>query len=491
MGMSLSTGKKPLPRVAAAAAEQPPKRSEQPPRPGSILGKEYKDVKNEYKIGKQIGSGTFGVIYICKEKSSGKKYACKQIAKRKLVTKSQKDDLKREVKIMETLKERQENWVQLKDTYEDDRYVHLVMEYCEGGELFSKMKSKGRYSEKVAAQILCSIMKVVYCLHYMGIMHRDLKPENFLLAKKAACPCLVDYTMLKAIDFGLSAYIDEENPNQEKVGTAFYVAPEILMRQPYGKEVDIWSAGVILYMLLTGVPPFDGANDKEIFDAILKGDPDMESLPWPNIHENAQQLVKDMLSFDPKKRPSAAEVLDHQWLKDNGVVHPLDKLIFKKIKQFRAMNKFKKVALKILMGMTSEEEIEELRKMFKSLDTKDEKVIPREKLEKSLARSGSSLDEESAKVIVETADTDGDGFIDCNEFITAMKSFSQHKDEHLKKAFKHFDKDSDDSISREELGSALKENGIDVDEIEEIISEIDTDADGKISYEEFCAMIRS
>lgn len=106
----------------------------------------------------------------------------------------------------------QKNVVELKEVYEDSRFVHLIMEYCEGGELYDKMKSKGNYSEKIAAQIISSIMKVVYSLHFMGVMHRDLKPENFLLSKRGVfgfLPCYADYTKLKAIDFGLSAYIVE------------------------------------------------------------------------------------------------------------------------------------------------------------------------------------------------------------------------------------------------------------------------------------------
>lgn len=179
----------------------------------SILGEPIKDVRDHFTLSsKQLGSGKSAVIYICKEKLTGKKYACKQITKKRLVTEGQKEDLKREVRIMEHLKG-QDNVVELKGTYEDNTYVHLVMEYCEGGELYKKIESKGRcgrFSEKVAAQILSSIMKVVYSLHFMGVMHRDLKPENFVLPKKGVLgflPCLVDYTKLKAIDFGLSAYI--------------------------------------------------------------------------------------------------------------------------------------------------------------------------------------------------------------------------------------------------------------------------------------------
>ncbi|XP_076926731.1 calcium-dependent protein kinase 19-like [Bidens hawaiensis] len=445
MGTTLSTGKKhPTQAAEPAPPEHPLDNLFLIPPAGSVLGQRYKDVTDDFTLGKAIGSGKFAAIYICKEKSTGKKYACKQIHKRILVTDSQKEDLKREVRIMEHLKD-QENCVQLKGAYEDRKCVHLVMEHCEGGgELYDKMKSKGRYSEKVAAQILCSIMKVVNCLHFMGVMHRDLKPENFLLAKKAVCPCLVDYTMLKAIDFGLSAYIDEANPSQEKVGTAFYVAPEVLLHKPYGKEVDIWSAGVILYMLLTGAPPFYGETEKAIFEAVEKAEPDMESYPWPRITESARSLVKAMLSVEPKDRPTAATVLNHQWLKDNGITteNEIDNMNLKKKKYFRAMNIFKKVALKILANMTPEDEIEGLRTMFRNFDTNEEQVISRERLEESLVRVGSNLGPEDAKLIVEAADTDGNGYIDYNEFVTAMRNFNQYKDEHLYRAYLHFDKDS-------------------------------------------------
>ncbi|KAI3703832.1 hypothetical protein L1987_74027 [Smallanthus sonchifolius] len=493
MGLSLSKGKT-SPSPAAAAAAEHDQQKPQLPRVASILGEPHLDVNRDFKISKKkAGEGKFAVTYICREKSTGKKYACKMIPKKKLVTDNQKEDLKREVRIMEHLRG-QRNVVELKGTYEDNKNVHLVMEYCEGGELYAKMKSNGRYSEKVAAQILSSIMKLVYSLHFMGVMHRDLKPENFLLAKKSVLPCFVDYSMLKAIDFGLSAYIDEEKPNQEKVGTAFYVAPEVLRRQPYGKEIDIWSAGVILYMLLTGTPPFDGENEDRIFEAVLKAKPDMENHPWPSISENAKKLVNAMLSVDPTKRPTAAVVLNDPWLDKNGVAtkDPIDDMFVEKMKHFRAMNKFKKLALKILTEMVPEKELEGLQAMFRTLASKEQKVS-REELEKSLVRMGSNLGPDDAKVIVEAADTDGDGYIDYDEFKTAMMNFrKQHKEDHLRKTFQHFDKDLNGFISKEELKSALEgyEMG-DEATIEEIISEIDKNDDGQINYEEFCAMMRS
>ncbi|KAL8239215.1 hypothetical protein R6Q59_015782 [Mikania micrantha] len=217
MGMSLSKGKQQPP---LQPPQEHPKQKQPLIRVDSILEEPIKDITDEFKVGNQIGTGQFAVTYICKEKSTGKKYACKKISKNRLVTANQKEALKREVKFMKLLSG-EELFVELKCVYEDNKYVYIVMEHCEGGELYQKIKSKGRYSEKVAAQILSSIMKVVYCLHFMGIMHRDLKPENFVLAKKGVSPCSVDYTTLKAIDFGLSEYINEEYINEGSIYSLF------------------------------------------------------------------------------------------------------------------------------------------------------------------------------------------------------------------------------------------------------------------------------
>ncbi|KAI3702984.1 hypothetical protein L6452_28738 [Arctium lappa] len=467
-------------------------------RVDSILGIPQKDIKKTYKMGRELGRGKFAVTSLCIEKSTGKKYACKSIQKVRLVTEGEKQDVKREVKIMKLLRG-QRNVVELKEEIEDSRCVHLVMEYCEGGELFEKMKSKGRFCEKIAARILSSIMKVVYSLHYMGVMHRDLKPENFLLAKRRILgfiPCFADYTLLKAIDFGLSTFIDEGKPNQEKVGTAFYVAPEVLRRQGYGKQVDIWSAGVILYMLLTGVPPFYGEKEREIFDAILNADLDMENRPWPSISKNAKELVKKMLSVDPMNRPSAADVLKHEWLEENGVAvyNPRESVLLTQMKCFRGMNKFKKLAREVIADIVPPEELEELRAMFWN-DGDENKVISREELATSLGMHGSNLRPDEVEQIVEAADFNGDGFINYKEFITVMMNYETlHKEEHLIKAFKHFDKDESGFISKEELRLALEKHmtGDELTQtIEDIFSEVDKNGDGKISQKEFYEMIRS
>ena len=168
----------------------------------TILGKPFDDIKQYYTLSKELGRGQFGVTYFCTENSSGNTYACKSILKRKLVTKNDKEDIKREIQIMQHLTG-QPNIVEFKGAYEDRQSVHLVMELCAGGELFDRIIAQGHYSERAAAAICRAIVNVVHICHFMGVMHRDLKPENFLLSSKD------DTSMLKATDFGLSVFIEE------------------------------------------------------------------------------------------------------------------------------------------------------------------------------------------------------------------------------------------------------------------------------------------
>ncbi|KAK4421334.1 Calcium-dependent protein kinase [Sesamum alatum] len=451
----------------------------------NILGKPFEDVKSNYTIGKELGRGQFGVTYLCTEIATGNQYACKSILKRKLVSKNDKEDMKREVHIMQHLSG-QPNIVEFKGTYEDRQSVHLIMELCRGGELFDSIIAQGQYSERAAADLCRQIVNVVHHCHFMGVMHRDLKPENFLLSSKD------DKAMLKATDFGLSVFIEEGKVYRDIVGSAYYVAPEVLQRN-YGKEIDVWSAGVILYILLSGVPPFWAETEKGIFDAILKEEVDFDSQPWPSISHSAKDLVQKMLTKDPKKRITSTQVLEHPWIKGQASDKPIDSAVLSRMKQFRAMNKLKKLALKVIAQSLSEEEIKGLKAMFANMDTDKSGTITYEELKSGLARLGSKLSEAEVKQLMEAADVDGNGTIDYIEFITAtMHRHKLERDEHLYSAFQYFDKDSSGYITRDELETAMKEYGMgDEATIKEIISEVDTDNDGRINYDEFCAMMRS
>ncbi|KAG2680999.1 hypothetical protein I3760_11G124400 [Carya illinoinensis] len=453
---------------------------------GRVLGRPIEDVRSTYTFGRELGQGQFGVTYLATHKRTGEKLACKSIATRKLVNRDDIEDVRREVQIMHHLTGHR-NIVELRGAYEDRHSVNLVMELCAGGELFDRIIAKGHYSERAAAVLCRQIMTVLHNCHSMGVMHRDLKPENFLFLNKD------EDSPLKAIDFGLSVFFKPGDVFRDFVGSAYYVAPEVL-RRTYGAEADIWSAGVILYILLSGVPPFWGENEQAIFDAVLRGHIDFSSDPWPSISSSAKDLVKKMLREDPKERLSAVEVLYHPWMREDGDASdkPLDIAVLSRMKQFRAMNKLKKVALKVIAENLSEEEIIGLKEMFKSMDTDSSGTITFEELKAGLPKLGTKLSDSEVKQLMEAADVDGNGTIDYIEFITATMHMNRmEREDHLYKAFEYFDKDKSGYITMEELEHALKKYNMgDGKTIKEIIAEVDTDNDGRINYDEFVTMMR-
>ncbi|CAN1226845.1 Calcium-dependent protein kinase 17 [Linum grandiflorum] len=458
---------------------------------GPVLGRPMEDVKSIYSIGKELGRGQFGVTHLCTQKANGQQYACKTIAKRKLVNKEDLEDVRREVQIMHHLTG-QPNIVELKGAYEDKHSVHLVMELCAGGELFDRIIAKGHYTERAAASLLRTIVEIVHTCHSMGVIHRDLKPENFLLLNKD------ESSPLKATDFGLSVFYKpgfgkSGEVFKDIVGSAYYIAPEVLKRK-YGPEADIWSIGVMLYILLSGVPPFWAESEHGIFNAILRGQVDFQTDPWPAISPQAKDLVRKMLNSDPKQRVSASQVLNHPWIKEDGEAPdiPLDNAVLGRLKQFKAMNMFKKVALRVIAGCLSEEEIRGLKEMFKGMDTDNSGTITLEELKQGLAKQGTKLSEAEVKQLMEAADADGNGTIDYDEFITATMHLNRmDREEHLYTAFQHFDKDNSGFITTEELQQALRDFGInDENELKDILAEVDSDNDGRINYDEFVAMMR-
>ncbi|CAD6268826.1 unnamed protein product [Miscanthus lutarioriparius] len=416
------------------------------------------DMRATYSMGKELGRGQFGVTHLCTHRSTGEKLACKTITKRKL---ARKEDVRREVQIMHHLSG-QRNVVFLRGAYEDKHNVHLVMELCAGGELFNRIIAKGQYTERGAASLLRTIVQIVHTCHAMGVMYRDIKPENFLLLSKA------EDAPLKANDFGLSVFFKEGEVLRDIAGSAYYIAPEVLKRR-YCPEADIWSVGVMLYIFLAGVPPFWAENENGIFTAILRGQLDLSSEPWPHISPGEKDLVRKILHINPKERLTAFQVLNHPWIKEDGEAPdtPLDNVVLNRLKQFRAMNqrspgsrRCSRTSTKITAG--------------------------------PLRLKSSKTGWQSMEPSYQTADADGNGLIDYDEFVTATVHMNKlDREEHLYTAFQYFDKDNSGYITREELEQALKEQGLyDAEKIKEVISDADSDNDGRIDYSEFAAMMR-
>ncbi|CAK9165090.1 unnamed protein product [Ilex paraguariensis] len=447
-----------------------------------------REIEQRYELGRELGRGEFGVTYLCTDKSSGEVFACKSISKKKLRTRVDIEDVRREVEIMKHLP-KHPNIVSLTDTYEDDNGVHLVMELCEGGELFDRIIARGHYTERAAAFVTRTIVEVIQICHNHGVMHRDLKPENFLFEnKKETAP-------LKAIDFGLSVFFKPGERFNEIVGSPYYMAPEVLKRN-YGPEVDVWSAGVILYILLCGVPPFWAETEQGVAQAIIRSVVDLKRDPWPMVSDNAKDLVRKMLNPDPKQRLTAQEVLDHPWLQNANKAPnvSLGETVRARLKQFSVMNKLKKRALQIVAEHLSVEEVAGIKEGFRVMDINNKGKINIDEMRAGLQKLGQQIPDSDLQMLMDAGDVDKDGHLDYGEFVAiSVHLRKMGNDDHLHKAFEFFDRNQSGYIEIEELSDAL------ADEVETnneavtnaIMQDVDTDKDGRISYEEFAAMMKA
>ncbi|GAB2221130.1 hypothetical protein Droror1_Dr00012299 [Drosera rotundifolia] len=445
-------------------------------------------ITDTYILGRELGRGEFGITYLCTHRITRLRLACKSISKRKLKTTVDVDDVRREVAIMSTLPDHQ-NIVKLRETFEDDEKVYIVMELCEGGELFERIVKKGCYGEREAKEVARTVAEVVKVCHENGVVHRDLKPENFLFKDNNESSALV------AIDFGLSVFFRPGERFREIVGSPYYMAPEVLKRN-YGPEVDIWSAGVILYILLCGVPPFWAETEQGVALAILRGVIDFKKEPWPRVSDSAKDLVKKMLNPEPQKRLTAQQVLEHPWIQNRKKTSnvPLGDIVRTRLKQFATMNKFKKKAMRVIAEHLSVEEIEIIKDMFALMDTDRDGRVTYQELLAGLRKVGSQLGEPEIKLLMEVADVDGNGYLDYGEFVAVTIHLQKmENDAHFHKAFVYFDKDRSGFIELDELSEALTDESGETDSavLNDIMREVDTDKDGQISYEEFVAMMKT
>ncbi|KAF8104242.1 hypothetical protein N665_0176s0052 [Sinapis alba] len=445
-------------------------------------------ISDKYILGRELGRGEFGITYLCTDRDTREALACKSISKRKLRTAVDVEDVRREVAIMSTLPEHP-NVVKLKATYEDGENVHLVMELCEGGELFDRIVARGHYTERAAAAVARTVAEVVMMCHSNGVVHRDLKPENFLFANKK------ENSALKAIDFGLSVFFKPGDKFKEIVGSPYYMAPEVLKRD-YGPEVDVWSAGVIIYILLCGVPPFWAETEQGVALSILRGVIDFKRDPWPQISESAKSLVRQMLDPDPSKRLTAQQVLAHPWIQNAKKAPnvPLGDIVRSRLKQFSMMNRFKKKVLRVIAEHLSVQEVEVIKDMFSLMDEDNDGRITYPELKAGLQKVGSQLGEPEIKMLMEVADVDGNGILDYGEFVAVIIHLQKiENDELFKLAFMFFDKDGSTYIELDELREALTDElgEPDVSVLNDIMREVDADKDGRINYDEFVTMMKA
>jgi len=261
-------------------------------------------ITDKYDIREELGRGAFSIVKLAVEKSTGTRYAVKMINKTNVG-----QDMIRLTTEMEILKNvNHPNIICLKEIIDTKNCLFIITELVTGGELFDKIVELGSYSEKDSAVLVTKMVSAIDYLHSMGIVHRDLKPENLLLRDDD------DISEVKLADFGLSKIMSQKVMMQTACGTPGYVAPEVLQAKGYDKEVDLWSIGVITYILLCGFPPFYNEKLQELFEQIIRADFDFPEDYWSDISENAKDFISKLLVVDPKKRMTAKEALEHPWL---------------------------------------------------------------------------------------------------------------------------------------------------------------------------------
>ncbi|CAH0562396.1 unnamed protein product [Brassicogethes aeneus] len=265
-------------------------------------------LEDKYYLKELLGTGAFSVVRLAESKDRpGLMHAVKIIDKKAL--KGKEDSLENEIKVLRRLKH--PNIVQLLETFEDKSKVYLIMELVTGGELFDRIVEKGSYTEKDAADLIRQVLEAVDYMHVQGVVHRDLKPENLLYYNPD------EDSKIMISDFGLSK-MEDSGIMATACGTPGYVAPEVLAQKPYGKAVDVWSIGVISYILLCGYPPFYDESDANLFAQILKGEFEFDSPYWDEISDSAKDFIRNLMCVNVDKRFTCRQALGHPWISGNA-----------------------------------------------------------------------------------------------------------------------------------------------------------------------------
>eukprot|EP01102_Stenamoeba_stenopodia_P008771 TRINITY_DN255_c0_g3_i1.p1 TRINITY_DN255_c0_g3~~TRINITY_DN255_c0_g3_i1.p1 ORF type:complete len:519 (-),score=86.09 TRINITY_DN255_c0_g3_i1:12-1568(-) len=267
------------------------------------------EVYKEYdmRASEQIGSGAFSSVCSAVNRTTGERVAVKIIDRNRFwQNQKQMEFLEREKKILSRVKH--PNITSVYGIFESKSHIYIVMELARGGELFKKILDDGSYSESVARRLFTQLLDAMEYLHSQGIVHRDLKPENILLQDNGPNP------VLKITDFGLATFVSEAAKMNTMCGTPQYVAPEILRGGSYGKEVDLWSLGAILYIMLSGLPPFYEDQEEPLFQQILQGHYDFPPEFWSEVSNNAKDIVRQLMTVDPKARMTIQQARIHPWM---------------------------------------------------------------------------------------------------------------------------------------------------------------------------------
>ena len=451
-----------------------------------IKGKPYSELNKEYKQGIEIGEGGFGKVKTIIHKKTGQLRAMKLIKKSKEFNLDEIDNL---------MLLNHPNILKLFEYYYDEKEnIYIITEYIRGEELFNKIQEKGKFSEEDTAIIIKSVLQAITYCHSCGIIHRDLKPENILIP---AGKGKVDYTLLKIIDFGASVLKKDDGKISFRFGTPYYIAPEVLL-ESYNEKCDVWSIGVITYLLLLGQAPFDGDDDDIICQKIIQEEIDYENSKIKSLSPEAIDFLKKILEKDPEKRISSSQALEHAWIKKfaphTRVNRAFSRKIYKNLSNFREESQLSTAVVTFITNyLMNDDELKLLKKLFFELDVKGVGVITKEDLFKGMEDcfEGKVTHEEVDKIFG-NIDYDNNGTISFDEFVkAAIDKKKLLTEEKLKAAFALFDRNGDGDIEAKELKEVIGDDNNNEDNIwDQMIKEVDLDGNGVIDFEEFKEMMK-
>ena len=447
----------------------------------NLIGLKTTKISKEYTLGKIIGKGSFAQVRVAIHKQTKEKRAIKILKKSDVDMES----LLEEVTILSKLSH--PYIMHIYEIFEDKLNIYITSDYCKGGELFEMISKKGSFTEKEACIIMKQIMSAICYSHQNGIVHRDLKPENILLDSNS------DDLSIKIVDWGCAKRIKKDERLHQVDGSSYYIAPEVLQGD-YNEKCDIWSCGVILYILLCGYPPFNGDNDEEIYASILSGEFSFPEEEWNSVSDEAKNFIKKMLVKNPEERITALDSLQDIWFKNNEEKSEtydkdLAKNVLSNMRRFKKSRKLEKATIAFIINqLILKEERVDLKKLFKEWDTNGDGVLSKEEIMAGYKKVYGHADEDEIENMIKSIDLDGNGVIDYQEFLAcSMSKDIILRDENLESCFKFFDTDSSGKLSLDEIMALFKKgaNEKHVEAFKKMINDADENGDGEISLEEF------
>ena len=465
----------------------------------SISNKLFIDEVNDspskkYEILSKLGSGSFGNVYLARNKFTDEKVALKQIKKSSANLLSD-GEIKDEIEILKKLDH--PDIVRIIESFNTRNSYILITEYCEEGELFDQVKNQ--LSETQIAVIFRQLLSGLAYLHSNNIVHRDLKLENILIHEiEKSKTTGEDLFNIKIIDFGTARIFDKNNKPQSIVGSSYYIAPEVL-RQKYNKECDLWSVGVILYMFIVGHAPFDGCDDEEITSNIQRGVYRKKDRRWLKASKEVKDLIEKLLTYRPSQRLTALQALNHPWFKitDSNILYdnvPKSDVIncIKNILTYNINYKMEELFLAyIIHNIPREKEAKSAIKLFKLVNENGDGKLQKDELRQTLLKfvTEDFLEQYDFDGIFSIMDGDNKGYINYEEFLrAALERKKILTDEILSYAFNYFDPEGCGYIKKKKIKSIFG-NKINNNTFQSIFDEIDLDRDGKITFDDFKSML--